>query len=236
MPGILNILRMHPRLRWFGLGLLISRIGDSFNTVALAWLSLTIGNAQDLGLVLLCAGLPRMVMSPLAGRALDRFDPKTLLVTDNAARAVIIAAIPTLGWLHLLQVWQLCVIAGVAGAVSSLTDVGENLVAPILVPDAQLEAASGLLSLTYEISALAGPAAAGIVVSVLGYESAFVCDACSFLAMAAGAAILPSLRRPEAPARRGHWTARWVPGAGRYPARGSYDGHLCHIHRPVRYE
>lgn len=195
MSRMLNLLRAHPPLRWFGLGLLVSRIGDAFNSVALAWLALTIGDPQDLALVLVCAGLPRMVMSPLAGRAFDRSEPRTLLIADNSARAAIIAAIPVLGWLHLLCVWQLCLIAAMAGAVSALSDVGENLVAPALVPDAQLEAASGLLSLSYEVSALAGPAAAGVLVSMLGYEAAFVCDAGSFLVMAAAAAVLPSLRQ-----------------------------------------
>jgi predicted MFS family arabinose efflux permease len=184
-------LRANPRLRWFAAGLLTSRVGDAFNNLALAWLALSISSPRALGLVLLCAGLPRVPLSPFAGRLLDRFDARVLLIADNMGRACVVLAVPVLGWLHLIQVWQLCLVAALAGGLSTLTDVGENLVTPALVRDTDLEAANAIISVTYEASAVLGPAAAGLLVDVAGYEFAFICDTITFLAMALAAYGLP---------------------------------------------
>src|ERR1700736_1957032 len=83
-----------PVFRRFWLGMMISRAGDAFTTVALSWVVLDIAGPLQLGVVLMCFGLPRVVSGPLAGRVLDRTagtDPRLLLAADNAARGMLIA-------------------------------------------------------------------------------------------------------------------------------------------------
>jgi MFS family permease len=197
---VLAVLRANRRLRWFGTGLLTSRVGDMFNGLALAWLALKIAGPRELGLVVLCAGLSRVPVSPLAGQLLDRFSARTLLIADNLGRACVVAIIPLLAWAHVLHVWHLYVIAAVTGALSTLTDVGENLVTPALVPDEQLEAANAVMSVTWEAASLIGPAAAGLVIDAAGIEAAFVFDALSFVVMAATTLVLPRSLHPAEPA------------------------------------
>jgi MFS family permease len=201
--NVARLLRKNARLRWFATGLLTSRVGDAFNGIALAWLALSIGSPKALGLVLLCAGLPRVPLSPVAGHLLDRFDARRLLIIDNVGRALLVMTVPLLGWMHLIHVWQLCVIAAAAGALSTLTDVGEVLVTPALVDDRDLDVANAILSVTYEASAVLGPAAAGLLVELAGYEVAFTCDAMSFAVMAAAACALPRLGSGRSPAGPG---------------------------------
>src|ERR1700730_12243941 len=86
-----------PAFRRFWLGMMISRAGDAFTTVALSWVVLDIAGPLQLGVVLMCFGLPRVVGGPLAGRVLDRTDgtdPRLLLAADNAARGMLIAVVP----------------------------------------------------------------------------------------------------------------------------------------------
>ena len=89
-----------PAFRRFWLGMMISRAGDAFTMVALSWVVLGIAGPAQLGLVLMCFGLPRIVSGPVAGRLLDRFRPRPLLAADNAARGLLIAAVPVLLWQH----------------------------------------------------------------------------------------------------------------------------------------
>jgi MFS family permease len=80
--------------RRFWLGMMISRAGDAFTAVALSWVVLGLAGPAQLGIVLMCFGLPRLVSGPVAGRILDRpelKDPRQLLAADNAARAILIA-------------------------------------------------------------------------------------------------------------------------------------------------
>ena len=62
--------------RRFWLGMMISRAGDAFTAVALSWVVLGLAGPAQLGIVLMCFGLPRVVSGPVAGRILDRPEPK----------------------------------------------------------------------------------------------------------------------------------------------------------------
>src|SRR5580700_4146468 len=68
----------HRAFRRFWLGMMISRAGDAFTAVALSWVVLDIAGPLQLGVVLMCFGLPRVVSGPVAGRLLERFRPRIL--------------------------------------------------------------------------------------------------------------------------------------------------------------
>jgi MFS family permease len=72
--------------------MMISRAGDAFTLVALSWVVLGIAGPAQLGVILMCYGLPRIVSGPVAGRLLDGARPRLLLAADNAARGLLIAA------------------------------------------------------------------------------------------------------------------------------------------------
>ena len=97
-----------PAFRRFWLGMMLSRAGDAFTVVALSWVVLGLAGPVQLGLVLMCFGLPRMASAPLAGHLLGRFRPGLLLAADNAARGLLISAVPVLLWQHRLTVADLC--------------------------------------------------------------------------------------------------------------------------------
>ena len=74
-----------PAFRRFWLGMMISRAGDAFTVVALSWLVLSIAGPVQLGLVLMCFGLPGMVSAPIAGRLLDGSRPGLVFNVDHGA-------------------------------------------------------------------------------------------------------------------------------------------------------
>lgn len=188
--------------RRFWLGMMISRAGDAFTTVALSWVVLDIAGPVQLGVVLACFGLPRIVSGPIAGRLLDRSQPRILLTIDNLARGLLIATVPWLLWLHHLVVADLCGIAVVSALLSSVTEVAEAALVPRLVDDEQLDAANSLLSANWELAYIVGPAIAGLIVATIGAPFALLFDAASFAVMAAFCVSLPPFRpaRELAPA------------------------------------
>src|SRR4051812_10736797 len=104
-------LKGNPSFRRFWLGMLISRTGDVVTVVAISWLVLELAGPAALGLVVLCQGLPRVVAGPIAGRLLDRVQPRLLLGWDNAVRGVLIGLVPVLWLLGGLGVGVLCVLS-----------------------------------------------------------------------------------------------------------------------------
>jgi len=185
--------------RRFWLGMLISRAGDAFTLVALSWLVLGIAGPAQLGVVLMCFGLPRIVSGPVAGRLLDGARPRLLLAADNAARGLLIAAVPVLLWQHRLAVADLYGIAVASALLSAVTEVAESSLVPRLVADGELDAANSLLSANWELAGIAVPAVAGLIVATVGAPLALLLDAGSFAVMTAVCLSLPPLPPQASP-------------------------------------
>ena len=201
----------HRAFRRFWLGMMISRAGDAFTAVALSWVVLDIAGPLQLGVVLMCFGLPRIVTGPIAGRALDRPDPRLLLAADNAARGMLIAVVPVLLWLHHLAVADLYGIAVASAALSAVTAVAEAALVPQMVGGEHLEGANSLLAANWQLADIAGPVLSGLLIATVGAGLALVLDAVSFAVMAALCLSLPAFR----PSRPGRTAGPVAPGTGR---------------------
>ena len=211
----------YPAFRRIWLGMMISRAGDAFTVVALSWLVLDIAGPLQLGIVLMCFGLPRVVSGPVAGRVLDRSDPRLLMAADNAARGLLIAVVPALLWLHHLVVADLYPIAVASALLSAVTEVAEAALVPRMVDDEHLESANSLLAANWELASIAGPVVSGVIVAAVGAGFALLLDAISFTVMSALCLRLPAFtpaKRPGRPGRLEH------PARSERPARRDWLG------------
>lgn len=188
-----------PAFRRLWLGLVISRLGDQFTVIALIWFVLQLtGSGVAIGLVVLCFQLPTIISSPLMGKLLDRYQPRTIMAVDNFGRACIIAAIPALYLFGSLHLWMVYVLALFTGFLSPATEVGCRIVIPRLVSDQELEKANSLSSISWDFSTLVGPASAGILVTVIGALNVLLLDAASFVLMGAMVLSIPHFQREQA--------------------------------------
>ena len=173
---------------------MVSRCGSAFTVVALSWLVLDLAGPRELGLVLLCSGLPILVCGPIAGRLLDRYPVRLLLGWDNAVRGLLIALLPLLHHFGELRVLHLCVVAAASAALAAVSEVAEGVLVPRLIEDEDLESANSLLSVNWELAYVAGPPAAGFLVGTFGIGAALLVDAASFVVMSLLSFRLPDLR------------------------------------------
>lgn len=179
----LALARRNRVFRRFWLGMMISRAGDAFTTVALSWLVLTTAGPRELGVTLLCFGLPRMIGAPVAGRLLDRYQPRLLLAWDNALRSALIGILALLSALAATPIAAIYVIAVCGALLSSVTEVAESALVPHLVDDADLEAANSLLAVNWELAYIVGPPLSGLLVGWTGIPISLTIDALSFVIM-----------------------------------------------------
>jgi predicted MFS family arabinose efflux permease len=149
-----------------------------------------------------------MITGPLLGVILDRGPPRWVMGIDNCARALLIGAMPVLFWAGMLQLWQICVLALVAGMLSPATGVGVRVLLPQLVQEDALAQANALTSTSMQFAFLVGPVLAGILVTHVGGAYALMMDAGSFLLMGLLVFSLPSNSRSgpvAAPAEKTNW-------------------------------
>jgi MFS family permease len=179
-PALLSPLRERDFRLLFG-GETISVLGDHFHFVALAWLTLQLtGSGLALGTVLMTAAVPRAVFMLLGGALSDRFSPRSLMLSSNAIRAVVMAIIAALVLTGNAQLWQLYLLAGIFGIVDAFFYPAINTIMPMLVVEQQLPAANALVHGSQQLAGLVGPAMAGLLVAAVQTGPAFAIDAVSF--------------------------------------------------------
>jgi MFS family permease len=166
---------------------------------------------------------PLIALMPLAGAFADRHDRRRILiVTDlvSAALAAALAGMHGAGRLDLPSAVVLMTGLSVAGAFHAAT---LDSTFGHLVPEAQLQRASGMMQTSYALSQLLAPALAAVLIGVpalarelggwrtplggvrSGVQFTFAVDAASF---ALSAAVMMALRLPH------------IPSAPRVPGRG----------------
>ena len=177
-------------------GQFTSTIGDYCYTVALPWLVLSNrGGAILLGTVLACYGLPRMVLIPVGGVLADKIGPRTVMLTADAARCVLVAALAVLATRHTISLAALGPIAAFIGAGEGLFIPASFAIMPSLLNGERLAAGNAISTAAVQAGSLLGPALGGALVAATRASTwAFAVDAASFAVSALTLALIP--RKP----------------------------------------
>src|SRR5947209_9173888 len=92
MREFIQLLRDNRNYRYTWLGQVVSEIGDHFNNIAVFSLAVATPKAGlAVSGVMLARAIPAMVIGPVAGVVLDRFNRKHVMIASDAVRAVVAA-------------------------------------------------------------------------------------------------------------------------------------------------
>jgi MFS family permease len=103
------------------------------------------------------------------------------MMTTASLRTVLVAAVGLLFWLHVLQLWHLYLLAFAFGAADAFAGPAAQAFLPSLVQRDQMVATFAVVQTTAQITTIAAPAPAGLIIKALGIAWAFFIDAISFL-------------------------------------------------------
>src|SRR5229473_3259891 len=180
----LRPLRHNRDFRLLYFGSLISLGGDWFLTVALLDLVLQLtGSATLASLMLLCQTLPIFLVTPIAGRAVDRLDRRKLMIVVDLIRMVacllpLFARTPAM----LPFAYAGVVIISIG---SAYFEPASQAALPNIVAPEDLSSANVLMGSTWGTMLAVGAAIGGVVTMRFGRDVSFVADGISFLASAA---------------------------------------------------
>src|SRR5689334_12990032 len=95
-------------VRWLYAGQMISQVGDGASTVALLWfVSAMTDSALAMSLIGVLQTIPPLVFGPFAGVLLDRIEKRRAMIVIDAVRTVLLASIPILYAMGLLNLPEL---------------------------------------------------------------------------------------------------------------------------------
>jgi MFS family permease len=167
------------------LGQTISFIGDYFY-----WLAIPImverltGSSLLVGLSVISSALPMLVLGPVAGVFVDRWDRKRTMIVSDILRALLVLLCLFVRTPD--QVWIYYVVGFLMSSVSRFFFPAQNATLPLIIPDRDdLLAANGLMQIVQTLGLLIGPAIAGFSIALWGEQAAFLVDSATFLISAA---------------------------------------------------
>lgn len=174
----------------------VSETGDWLLLIALPVYVLQLtGSTLVTSTVFLLGLLPGLVVGPLAGVLVDRWDRRRMLIAVSLAQAVLL--LPLLAVRGHRELWVIYAVTAAEAALGHLFQPAKNAQVPTLVPADQLVAANSLTGLTDNLARLVGGPLGGIILQFGGLRGIVLCDAASFLVAAALLASSGS-RRPAA--------------------------------------
>jgi len=200
--------------RWLLGGGLVSMLGDQFSMLALPWLVLSLtGDSLSLGIAVALMGAPRAVLILLSGSVADRYSPRRVLLLSKYANAAILLALAGLLMLDHASLALAYAAALALGIASAFGIPAGTAILPQAVPTQLLQKANGLQMGARQLSLLAGPLLAALVLGVhqgaqqtamVALAAAFAIDALTFL-FSAWTLRQVTLRPMAAAAAQGMW-------------------------------
>jgi MFS family permease len=175
------------RLLW--LGLLVSFSGSLMQNAAILWhVSLLVAperRALALGMVGLVRVVPIVFFSMVSGVAADVFDRRRLMLVTQTVMTIFATALAVLTFRGLSAVWPVYAIAAASSAAGAFDLPARQALIPNLVPREHLANALSLNTIMFQVAAVCGPAAGGLVIGTFGVAWAYAINAASFLVVIA---------------------------------------------------
>jgi MFS family permease len=180
MNAFVSLLRDNRNYRNTWIGQVVSEVGDHFNNVAVFSLAVaTTRSGMVVSGVMLSRAIPAMLVGPLAGVVLDRFDRKRVMIASDLIRAVV-------AMLFILTVnrggtWLLYVLSALLMVASPFFTSGRAAILPAIATSEELHTANSLTQTTQWTTLALGAFLGGASVTAFGYRWAFFGNSLSFL-------------------------------------------------------
>lgn len=163
------------------LGELVSVIGTGLTGFSLGvWVFQRTGSPTLFALIALFTTLPGILVSPVAGTLVDRWDlRKTMLFSDMGA-ALATLAIALLLMADRLEIWHIYVAMSVASIFTAFQRPAYKVAATLLVPQEQYAQASGLMQAGFGSQFIISPILAGLLIGPIGIQGIILVDFITF--------------------------------------------------------
>ena len=179
-------LRRHRNYRLFFTGQLISLVGTWMQNVALAWFVVELTRSPvAVGVLAFCRFVPFTVLGLVAGVVADRLDLRRLVIGTQTAAMAVSIALAVIAFADVAQVWHVYVLAVLGGTALVFDAPGRHALTYQMVGRDELPNAVALNASIFNASRVVGPAAAGVLIAIVGIPFCFAFNAVSFLAVLA---------------------------------------------------
>ncbi|MBL8092719.1 MAG: MFS transporter [Anaerolineales bacterium] len=163
-------------------GQLISVLATQMSGFALSiWIFERTNSATALGLSQVFFITPFLIISPIAGAMVDRYDRKWMMALSDLSAGVATLALLGLQAFGSLEVWHLYAAALLQGLGNAFQWPAYSAAISLMVPKEQLGRANGMMSLIEAGPAVIAPFAAGALLPFIGLTGVLTVDVVTFV-------------------------------------------------------
>lgn len=160
---------------------IISRFGDSIDSIAYEWMVyLLTGSKLLMGALLAVNILPNILFSVFSGVLVDYFSKKKAVIVGYIGRGIIVCTVAALYLTGYLLPWHLFVLTFATSTLETFAAPAERTMIQMLLPKNLFLGASSFSTSATTFSQLVGLAAAGLLIGVIGISGAIFIDGLTF--------------------------------------------------------
>ncbi|MEU1467086.1 MFS transporter [Streptomyces sp. NPDC005761] len=165
---------------WFGQTL--SQFGARIGTLAMSVTAIELlhADSREVGILGAASTVCYLLIGLPAGAWVDRMFKRRTMMWAALVRALAVLVLPLLWFTGGLGMGALYAVALVVGVVTVFFDVGYQSYVPVLVPEEDIAPANARLEATSQVSTLAGPALAGLLMRVVSAPVVLLMDSFAY--------------------------------------------------------
>jgi MFS family permease len=165
---------------WFGQ--VVSLVGSSLTWFGLSiWIFLETGSVTALAMVLLGSNLPRILLAPVAGALVDRWDRRWAMILSDLGSGMGTVIIAILFATDAVTIPALVIVAAFSSAFQAFQWPAYQAAISLLVPKDKYQRASGMVQMAEGISQVAAPMIAAAVIAWWNVLGLILIDVVTFV-------------------------------------------------------
>jgi MFS transporter, DHA3 family, macrolide efflux protein len=163
------------------IGQIISLLGSKLTEFSLGvWVYQQTESLTQFSLVVLCMYLPNLVISPLAGILIDRWDRRwAMILSDLVAGASTLVVIGLL-WSNSLQIWHIYLVVAIVSCADAFGRPAYAAAIGQIVPQENLSRANGMVQMSGAIAKIFAPFIAGFLIDIIALKGILLIDFSTF--------------------------------------------------------
>lgn len=163
-----------PSMFQYMMGLVFTKLGGwMWSTGLVLFVLYKYDNSTELsGISVLFSVIPGVIISPVAGAMVDKYDPRKIITIGQTITGLLCAMIPLLSLLGVLHFWILLVIVIFLSLFRPLVTTAYRALLPVLVPANHWDQANALDGIIQETAVIMGPAIVGLLTGFLSADDA----------------------------------------------------------------
>src|SRR5437868_4601395 len=164
------------------LGQVVSLMGSGLTAFALGvWVFQTTGSTMQYALMTICSRLPTILVAPIAGALIDRWDRRRAMLLSDVGAGLSILAIALLYIVGVLQIWHIYIALIINSALIAFQWPAYSAATTLLVNKKHYGRAAGMVQTAEALSLIISPVLDGVLLLIIKLNGIFLVDCATFV-------------------------------------------------------